>query len=175
MQPASGEFGAMNNLNALLNQHQISSLHELHSHGQLPQMLAASQFAPVALHDDFLEQMLSSVPSSSSAAYPWADDHSQQQQMEEQSAAVLASKLRQHQISSGAAKALMLQQQLLLSRGFAAGNGGLGSPTGSDGALLPMPQGDHNDGVDGNGFKSVSYLAFDFVRTTENLSFHLDI
>ncbi|XP_057767841.1 bHLH transcription factor RHL1-like isoform X1 [Salvia miltiorrhiza] len=153
MQPISGEFGAMNNLNALLNQHQISSLHELHSHGQLPQMLqSVSQFDPVASHDDFLEQMLSSVPSS--AAYPWEDDHSQQQ-MEEHSAAVLASKLRQHQISGGAAKALMFQQQLLLSRGLAAGNGCLCSPTGSDGALLPMAQGHHNDGVDGNGFKSI--------------------
>ncbi|KAL1548946.1 basic helix-loop-helix transcription factor [Salvia divinorum] len=127
MQPISGEFGAINTLNGLLNQHPISSLH---NHGQLP------QFDPV---DDFLEQMLSSP-----AVYPCADDHSQQQ-MEEHSTSVLASKLRQHQINSGAAKALMFQRQLLLSTGLAAGNGAPRSPTLSD----------HNDGIDGNGFKSI--------------------
>lgn len=141
----------MNNINTLLNQHQISSLHEIHSHAQLPQMLASSHFDPVASHDDFLEQMLSSVPPSA-ASFPWADDHSPQQ-LEEQSAAVLASKLRQHQISNGAAKALMLQQQLMLSRGLAAGNGAR-----ADGALLPIPHGDHNDVIDGNGFKSANSI-----------------
>lgn len=150
------EFGAMNNINTLFNQHQISSLQEIHHHQQM--------FDPASSHDDFLQQMLSSVPSSAAAAFPWAEDHSPPPQMEEQSAAALASKLRQQQISSGAAKALMLQQQLLLSRGFAAGNG-LRSPAGIDGGgLPPMPQVDHNDVVDGNSFNSaytVSFLFFD--------------
>ncbi|KAK6156598.1 hypothetical protein DH2020_010846 [Rehmannia glutinosa] len=114
-------------------------------------MLASSQFDPASSHDDFLEQMLSSVPSSAATSFPWADDHAPPQ-LDEQSTAVLASKLRQHQISNGAAKALMLQQQLLLSRSLAAANG-LRSPTGADGGLLPMPHGDHNDVVDGNSFK----------------------
>ncbi|KAK6136429.1 hypothetical protein DH2020_029850 [Rehmannia glutinosa] len=114
-------------------------------------MLASSQFDPASSHDDFLEQMLSSVPSSAASSFPWADDHAPPQ-LDEQSTAVLASKLRQHQISNGAAKALMLQQQLLLSRSLAAANG-LRSPTGADGGLLPMPHGDHNDIVDGNSFK----------------------
>ncbi|KAL8488575.1 hypothetical protein ACS0TY_024744 [Phlomoides rotata] len=150
MQPVSREFGAMNNINTLFNQHQISSLQEIHHH----QMLTNSQFDPASSHDDFLEQMLSSVPSSA-AAFPWAEDHSPPQ-MEEQSAAVLASKLRQQQITNGAAKALMLQHQLLLSRGFAAGND-LRSPTGVDGGgLPPMPQVDHNDVVDGNSFNSAN-------------------
>ncbi|KAI3444008.1 hypothetical protein Pfo_000673 [Paulownia fortunei] len=151
MQPVNREFGAMNNINPLLNQHQISSLQEIHHHGQVPQMLASSQFDPPTSHDDFLEQMLSSVPSSA-ASFPWADDHAPPL-LEEQSAAVLASKLRQHQISNGAAKALMLQQQLLLSRSLAGANG-LRSPTGADGTLLPMTHGDHSDVVDGNSFKS---------------------
>ncbi|PIN15866.1 hypothetical protein CDL12_11489 [Handroanthus impetiginosus] len=120
----------MNNINPLLNQPQFQEM-------QVPQILASSHFDPAASHDDFLEQMLSSVPSSS-ATFPWADD--QAPQLEEQSAAVLASKLRQNQISNGAAKALMFQQQLLLSRAVAATNG--------------MPLGDHNDVVDGNPFKS---------------------
>ncbi|XP_020551186.1 LOW QUALITY PROTEIN: transcription factor bHLH69-like [Sesamum indicum] len=143
MQPVSREFGAMNNINPLLNQHQISSsLQEI----QLPQMLGSSHFDPPTSNDDFLEQILSSVPS---ASFPWAEDHAPPH-MEEQPAAVLASKLRQHQISNGALKALMLQQQLLLSRG-------LRSPTGgADDALLPMPHGDQNDAVDGTSFKSSS-------------------
>lgn len=154
MQPVSREFGAMNNINTLFNQHQISSLQEIHHH----QMLANSQFDPASSHDDFLEQMLSSVPSSAAASFPWAEDHSPPQ-MEEQSAAVLASKLRQHQISNSAAKALMLQQQLLLSRGLADGNG-LRSPTGVGGGLPPMPQVDHNDFVDGNSFNSANPVSF---------------
>ncbi|KAK6156607.1 hypothetical protein DH2020_010855 [Rehmannia glutinosa] len=118
----------MNNINPLLNQ--ISSLQEI-----MPQMLASSQFDPASSHDDFLEQMLSSVPSS--ASFPWADDHAPPQ-LDEQSTAVLASKLRQHQISNGAAKALMLQQQLLLSRSLAAANG-LRSPPEPMAAFFPCP------------------------------------
>ncbi|KAK4415061.1 Transcription factor [Sesamum alatum] len=158
MQPVSREFGAMNNINPLLNHHQISS--SLQEIGQLPQMLmGSSHFDPPTSHDDFLEQILSSVPSASS--FPWADDHAPPQ-MEEQPAAVLASKLRQHQISNGALKALMLQQQLLLSRGLAA------SP---DDCLLPMPHGDQNDVVDGTSFKSANLVNDATVKALFNGNF----
>ncbi|KAL2502491.1 transcription factor bHLH [Forsythia ovata] len=161
MQPGSRELEAMN-INSLLNQDQ--SLQEIHNHqnGQ-PQM--SSHFDPTSSHDDFLEQMLSSIPSSTSA-FSWdvssvagraenqTPPSSLLSQFDDQSA-LLVSKLRQHQISSGAAKALMLQQQLMLSRGL-AGNG-LRSPTGASGGesgLLQMPlslnNGDHTDVVDGS-------------------------
>ncbi|KAK4404260.1 Transcription factor [Sesamum angolense] len=163
MQPVNREFGAMNNINPLLNQHQISSsLQEIHHHSQLPQMLGSSHFDPPSSHDDFLDQILSSVPS---ASFPWADDHAPQQMEEQPSAAVLASKLRQHQISNGALKALMLQQQLLLSRG-------LRSPTGgADDALLPMPHGDQNDAVDGTSFKSANLVNDATVKALFNANF----
>ncbi|KAK4343274.1 hypothetical protein RND71_036368 [Anisodus tanguticus] len=90
-----------------------------------------SHFDPTSSHDDFLQQILSSVPSSS----PWPDmisgDGQTPYNFDDQQSTLLASKLRQHQITGGggaataAAKALMLQQQLLLSRGLAS-NGGAG-------------------------------------------------
>ncbi|PIN20574.1 hypothetical protein CDL12_06742 [Handroanthus impetiginosus] len=129
-------------INSVLNQHQIQSLQEIHNHGQ-PQILPSSNFDPSS-QDDFLEQMLSSVPSSA-PSFPWADDQTAAGMvgnMEEQSSAtVFTSKLREQQISDGAAKALMLQQQLLLSRGFAAANGAL-------------PHAEHNDVVDAPSFSS---------------------
>ncbi|KAL6525341.1 hypothetical protein OROHE_015648 [Orobanche hederae] len=123
MQPVDGEFSS---LNPLLTQHQISSLQEI-----LPHMLAStSHFDPVATsHDDFLEQMLSSVPSFAASAFPWTGDHAPPH-FEEQSTAVLASKLTQHKISDGLANAPMLQRQLL-SRSPVAANG-LHSPTVAD-------------------------------------------
>nr|XP_025884359.1 transcription factor bHLH66 isoform X2 [Solanum lycopersicum] len=90
--------------------------------------MSHSHFDPSSSHDDFLQQILSSVPSSS----PWpeisGDGHPYN--FDDHQSTLLASKLRQHQINGGtsaaaAAKALMLQQQLLLSRGI-AGNGGSG-------------------------------------------------
>ncbi|KAL0340371.1 UNVERIFIED_CONTAM: hypothetical protein Sradi_4553900 [Sesamum radiatum] len=163
MQPVSREFGAMNNINPLLNQHQISSsLQEIHHHAQLPQMLGSSHFDPPSSHDDFLDQILSSVPS---ASFPWADDHAPPQMEEQPSAAFLASKLRQHQISNGALKALMLQQQLLLSRGLCSPTGG------ADDALLPMPHGDQNDAVDGTSFKSANLVNDATVKALFNANF----
>ncbi|KAK6151609.1 hypothetical protein DH2020_014244 [Rehmannia glutinosa] len=130
--------GGMNSINSVLNQHQILSLQEIHNHGH-PQMFPSSNFDPASSHDDFLEQMLSSVPSSATS-FPWADDQpppGMVEDLEEQpSAAALASKMRQQQISNGAAKALMLQQQLLLSRGLAAAANGL------------IPHADQSDVVD---------------------------
>ncbi|XP_057767158.1 bHLH transcription factor RHL1-like [Salvia miltiorrhiza] len=100
---------------SVMNQHQF--LHE---------MLQPSNFDPTSSHEDFLQQMLSSVPLSASS-FPWADDHPPPGNPDDHPP---ASRIRHQQISGGAAKALMLQQQLLLSRGFAAANA------------------DHNDVVD---------------------------
>ncbi|CAI9783068.1 unnamed protein product [Fraxinus pennsylvanica] len=158
MQPGGRDLEAMN-FNSLLNQEQ--SLQEMNNHqnGQ-PQM--SSHFDPTSSHDDFLDHMLSSIPSSNSS-FNWdvssvaaRADHPPPStllsQFDDQSTQ-LVSKLRQHQISSGAAKALMLQQQLLLSRGL-AGNG-LRSPSGvcgGESGLLQIPlsvnNGDHADVVD---------------------------
>ncbi|PIN20572.1 hypothetical protein CDL12_06740 [Handroanthus impetiginosus] len=157
MQPIIGEFAAMNNRNSLLNQHQIPALQEIHNHGQ-PQTSSSPSFDPTSSQDDFLEQMLSSVPSAGSS-FPWVDEQSPSGlfggHLEEQSAAVLASKMRQHQISSGAARALMLQQQLLLSRSLGTANG-LRPPTGAEAGFIPMPLGEHNDVVDGGSFKTAN-------------------
>ncbi|KAL8497661.1 hypothetical protein ACS0TY_021117 [Phlomoides rotata] len=111
------EFPGINSVNSVLNLHQ---------------MLPFPDFDPASSHEDFLQQMLSSVPPSSAAPFPWADDQpppGMVGNLEEPSTAV---KMRQQQISNGAATALMLQQQLLLSRGLAAVNGS-------------MPHADQND------------------------------
>ncbi|KAL7134539.1 hypothetical protein ABFS83_11G033000 [Erythranthe nasuta] len=141
MREIGGEFPAMNNLNSLLN------LQEIHSHGQLS---SSPYFDPTSSNDDFLEQILSSVPSSGGAAassFPWADDQSPGllPHLGDQSA---ASKMRHPQISNAAAKALMLQQQFF-SRTLAAANG-FRSPPGADDGLLSIPQ----DDDDGTSFNS---------------------
>ncbi|KAL3533104.1 hypothetical protein ACH5RR_006625 [Cinchona calisaya] len=152
MQPCSREMQAMN---LLVNQQQSQmslqdGLHHFDS--------------TTSSDDDFLQQMLTSNPSS----WPLPDLKPQQSPwdpllpaaaqtplypLEDQS----ASKLRQLQI--GSAKTSMLQQQFMLSRDLAAaaGNGdGLRSPPGgSSSGLLGMPMGlagngDRND-VSGDG------------------------
>ncbi|XP_059276513.1 bHLH transcription factor RHL1-like [Lycium ferocissimum] len=88
-------------------------------------MEAMNSFQNSGETDDFLQQILSSVPTSSS---PWPDmissgDAQTPYNFEEQQSTLLASKLRQHQITgngAAAAKALMLQQQLFMSTGLAA-------------------------------------------------------
>lgn len=83
--------------------------------------MSNSHFDPTSSHDDFLQQILSSVPSSS----PWPEisGDGNPYNFDDHQSSLLSSKLRQHQINGGssaaAAKALMLQQQLLLSRGIA--------------------------------------------------------
>lgn len=178
----------MQAMNSLLSQQQQSqmSLQDLQNGGNdgssggiigglLSQQIGHSHFDPASSHDDFLEQILSSVPSSS----PWPDlskswdphhhlssppppPHNpssgedqpppnplhQQFHFDDQASSLLASKLRQHQITGGggaAAKALMLQQQILLSRTL-AGNG-LRSPTAASGdnGLLSLPVNLSND------------------------------
>lgn len=141
------QFPGMNNINSVLNQqHQILSLEEIHNHGQ-HQMFPPSNFDPPSSHDDFLEQILSSVPPSA-ASFSWADDQPASGDLEEQSAALLTSKMRQQQISNGAAaKMLMLQQQLLLSRGPSAGAGGAARHA------------DRNDVVDGPSSNSANLVS----------------
>ncbi|XP_073316828.1 bHLH transcription factor RHL1-like isoform X2 [Primulina huaijiensis] len=142
MQPTSGELPEMNNLNPLV------SLHD-------SQMSKSSHFDPTSSHDDFLDQMFSSVPSSASS-FPWPEDHAPPQpcHLEDQSTALLASKLRQQQISNGAAKALLLQHELMLSRGLAVND--LRSPSGADIEFLNVPHADQDDVVDGSYYKSAN-------------------
>ncbi|KZV16460.1 hypothetical protein F511_10072 [Dorcoceras hygrometricum] len=137
MQPTAGELPEMNNLNPLLSS-----------------MSTNSHFDPTSSHEDFLDQMFSSVPSSASS-FPWPDDHAPPPcHLEDQSTALLASKLRQQQISNGAAKALLLQQQLMLSRGLAVND--LHSPSAVDMGFLNMPHSDQDDVVDGSCYKSAN-------------------
>ncbi|GFQ03528.1 transcription factor bhlh66 [Phtheirospermum japonicum] len=135
----------MDSLNSLLNQR----LQEIHNHGQ-PQLSSSPQFDPTASDDDFLEQILSSVPSSAAASFPWVDD--QPPQMSGYLAPLsLTSKTRQYQICNGASKSMTLQQQLLLS----AAASGLRSSAEAGVGLVAIPQGDHND-VDSASFKSAN-------------------
>ncbi|XP_073067009.1 bHLH transcription factor RHL1-like isoform X1 [Primulina eburnea] len=142
MQPTTGELPEMNNLNPLV------SLHD-------SQMSTSSHFDPTSSHDDFLDQMFSSVPSSASS-FPWPDDHAPPPpcHLEDQSTALLASKLRQQQISNGAAKALLIQHQLMLSRGLAVND--LRSPSGADIEFLNVPHADQDDVFDGSCYKSAN-------------------
>ncbi|CAL5402123.1 unnamed protein product [Camellia sinensis] len=164
-------------MKSILNQSQMS-LQDLQNGQQQiennPQI--QQHFDPTSSHDDFLDQMLSTLPSWDLAlpnpTSPWdlssadaplksGDDDDDQFHFNHDHSAVLASKLRQQQISGGGAatsaaavKSLLLQQQLLLqSRG-----GGLRSPTGSggDSGLLPMMNlgNGGDDFVDGSSFKS---------------------
>ncbi|XP_022135458.1 transcription factor bHLH66-like [Momordica charantia] len=178
MQPCSRE---MQGLNSLLNHSQIS-LQDLHNdhHNHLNPAAAPPQippshlhhFDPATSHDDFLEQMLNTIPSCSwpdmnppNPKSPWdLNPINKPRELSDDAlhldhdSAALASKLRSHQISgnSAAAKAaVMLQQQLLLNRGMTAGNGV------ADHGLPPMPlslgNGDldrsQNDVVDGSCFR----------------------
>ncbi|KAL3629620.1 hypothetical protein CASFOL_026842 [Castilleja foliolosa] len=102
--------GTMNSLNSAINHHHhqlLSSLQDIQS-----PMLPLSNFDPASSHHDFLEQILSAVPSS---AFPWADDHPPPDVVEN---------LGQQSMSNAAVKALMLQQQMSLSTGLVGANGG---------------------------------------------------
>lgn len=172
MQPCSRE---MQTLNSLLNHSQISlqdlhaDAHHHHHHLNPPpppsQQIPPSQlhhFDPaVASHDDFLEQMLNTIPSCSwpdlnpsNPKSPWDLNPINKPPRD------ISDDPHQNQINatSPAAKAaVMLQQQLLLSRGIssAAGNGV------ADHGLPPMPLSlgnadldrSQNDVVDGSCFR----------------------
>lgn len=134
-------------------------------------------FDQTSSHDDFLEQMLNSLPSwppssdishgqnpNNQKSFPW--DSSQSNNMmpsfDDQSV-MLASKFRQNQISSGggssASAALsMLQQQLFMARGLASALQSNDSGVVGDSGLLPLPVSLSNgdDDVDGSSYKSIN-------------------
>ncbi|PSS08104.1 Transcription factor bHLH66 like [Actinidia chinensis var. chinensis] len=172
-------------MNSILSQAQLS-LQDLQN-GRIPNSNSQIQhFEAASSHDDFLDQMLSTLPScswpelaGSTPKYLWdissntlsigsnkspdMEDLPPQFHFDGDQSAELAFKLRQQQIGDGgeglaAAKSLLLQQQLLLqSRG-----GGLRSPAGGSGAvvsgLLPLPLrlGGGGDGGDISSFQSTS-------------------
>nr|WIE96160.1 basic helix-loop-helix transcription factor [Loropetalum chinense var. rubrum] len=171
MQPCSREMQGLNSLlnpssqmslQDIQNGHQQISNSQLHHH-------QVQGFETPSSHDDFFEQMLSTLPSCS-----WSDLNPQNSKsawelnpnpmikgrdLSEETtpsntdnvpfhfddSAMLAAKLRQHQISgtSPAVKSaamMMLQQQLMLSRG-GSGTGMVRSPASVSGesGLLPLP------------------------------------
>lgn len=139
-------------------------------------------FDQTSSHEDFLEQMLNSLPSwpqsselspaqnnpnNHKSSFPWENSSQGNGMMSsfDDQSVMLASKLRQNQISSGggggggssASAALsMLQQQLFMARGLATALQGNDSGVGDSG-LLPLPvslSGD--DDGDGSSFKSMN-------------------
>ncbi|WCJ29919.1 bHLH transcription factor RHL1 [Euphorbia peplus] len=174
MQPCSREMQG-GGLNSLLNPSSSSSssqisLHDLHN------QIQASHFDPntPSSNDDFLEQMLSTIPSWSDLKSPWelnpiSDSNSKPLDLSDETppdnngfhnfddSLILASKLRQHQISGGGAPSptttakLMLHQQLMM----AAARGSLSQNDVVDGSSFKSPpQG--GDGPVFNGFGSGS-------------------
>ncbi|GAB4832708.1 hypothetical protein Ancab_006725 [Ancistrocladus abbreviatus] len=139
MQPSSGEMEAMNTITCLNEHHQQSN-------PQIPPFETTNNNSATPSHDDFLEQMLSTIPNCpswpdlSSSANP--DDHHNHHPDAAtvhyppfDDSSLLAAKLRQHQINgAAAAKSFLLQQQLLLSRGV--NGGGVG---GEAAGLLNLP------------------------------------
>ncbi|KAM2843313.1 hypothetical protein COP1_026036 [Malus domestica] len=187
MQPCSREMQEMNSLlremqemNSLLNSSASSSQlslqdhHHLqqqpHSHSQMHHQIptpSASHFDS-ATHDDFLEQMLSTLgPSWASAADdapPPLSSNPDNVVFSYDDSATLAAKFRSQQISAGsgtnksasasaeAAAAMMLQHQLMMSRSGAAdsGFGPTGLSLGNNGDFGRS----NNDVGDGSSFKS---------------------
>ncbi|KAF5742070.1 hypothetical protein HS088_TW09G00109 [Tripterygium wilfordii] len=144
MQPCSRELQAMN---SLITQ-SLQDQQQTHQTSQNP------HFDPTSSsHDDFLDQMLSSISPSSwtdlkspwdltSSGRPPADDTAPENVgFHFDESAILASKLLQHQISGGGSAKMMLQQQQML---MPANRAGLGP--------MPLSLGNGNDVVD--GFKS---------------------
>lgn len=135
----------MQAMNSILSQNQSQiSLQDLQNVQQMANNTSQIQqphFDTSSSHDDFLEQMLTSLPSCS---WPEFSAGGNQYQNFDDPPTMLASKFRQHQISGGGSggpvKSLLLQQQLL-PRGL---GGGLRSPAGASGAgdssgLLSVP------------------------------------
>ncbi|XP_004287121.1 PREDICTED: transcription factor bHLH66-like [Fragaria vesca subsp. vesca] len=172
-------------MNSLLNpqqQQQInttasSAVQDLQLHHHHHRLHMNNQTTPFdSSHDDFLEQMLSTLGNPSSCS-SWADetpplpppphssnDNSNNVVFSYDDSSNLASKFRSHQISAGAAAAsksspnasaaaaaaMMLQHQLMMSRGSSdSGYAPMGLALGSNGEFDRS----HND-VDGSSFKS---------------------
>jgi hypothetical protein len=116
-------------------------------------------FSHPTTHDDFLDQMLSTLPSSSWS--PWDSLKSDEPPIDGgaggnsspyiDESTLLASKLRQHQISGGTEK--MMMQQMMMARAMAAAAGGGGGDIDGCGMMLGS-NGSLDDGVDGSPFKS---------------------
>ncbi|XVE97484.1 hypothetical protein REPUB_Repub03eG0023600 [Reevesia pubescens] len=178
MQPCSRELQAMN---SLLNPTQQIPLQDLQSNGNSNghQQIQNPQFDPASSHDDFLEQMLSTLPSCSwsDLKSPWDPPKSDETGPPNPDNNVgflydeiLASKLRQHQINGGggggssssatAAMKMMMQQQMMLAGRAAAAAGGAGG-----GLTMPLSLGaagsHQNDIVDGSSFKSPNHQGGD--------------
>ncbi|XWS70391.1 hypothetical protein CRYUN_Cryun03dG0044000 [Craigia yunnanensis] len=166
MQPCSREMQAMN---SLLNPTQQIPLQDLQSNGH--QQIQNPQFDTASSHDDFLEQMLSKLPSCSwsDLKSPWDPPKSDETGSPNPDNNVgfhydeiLASKLRQHQINGGggsspatAAMKMMMQQQMMLAvRAAADGGGGLTMPLSLGSGAAGSH---HNDIVDGSSFKSPNH------------------
>lgn len=167
-------------MNSLLNPTQQIPLQDLQNNGNSNghQQIQNPQFDPTSSHDDFLEQMLSTLPSCSwsDLKSPWdppkADetgganlDNNVGFHYDE----ILASKLRQHQINGGggsspatAAMKMMMQQQMMLA-GRAAAAAAAGGGGGGGGLTMPLSLGSsaagshQNDIVDGSSFKSPNH------------------
>ncbi|OMO90904.1 hypothetical protein COLO4_18786 [Corchorus olitorius] len=166
-------------MNSLLNPTQQIPLQDLQNNGnsnghqqiQNPQ----SSFDPTSSHDDFLEQMLSTLPSCSwsDLKSPWdppkSDETPDNNNVGFHYDEMLASKLRQHQINGGggggssspsataAAMKMMMQQQMMLAGRAAAAAAGGG---GGGGLNMPLSLGSsarQNDIVDGSSFKSPNH------------------
>ncbi|KAM2552779.1 hypothetical protein TB2_017120 [Malus domestica] len=153
MQPCSREMQEMNSLlnaSASASQLSLQDHHHLQHHQQQQSHSHSSQMHPQipnpsashfdsATHDDFLEQMLSTLgPSWASAADdapPPSSSNPDNVVFSYDDSATLASKFRSQQISAGsganksasasaaAAAAMMLQHQLMMSRSGAADSG----------------------------------------------------
>ncbi|XP_047328462.1 bHLH transcription factor RHL1 [Impatiens glandulifera] len=169
MQPRSREMQAMSSF--LNQQSQQMSMQDQQNTGN---SLMNSQFDPSSSNDDFLEQMFSSIGSSSCSwpdvmgtanpkLPPWdlsspsidsqksrdlaVDELNQEnvQQLQfDDQSVMLSSKFRQHQISGGSAKALLLRQQLSSMQSRCVG--GNGSIADETGLIhLPLSLGGGND------------------------------
>ncbi|XVE71124.1 hypothetical protein DITRI_Ditri10aG0125300 [Diplodiscus trichospermus] len=171
MQPCSREMQAMN---SVLNPTQQIPLQDLQSNGNSNghHQIQNPQFDPPSSQDDFLEQMLSTLPSCSwsDLKSPWDTPKSDEtgppnpdNNVGFRYDEILASKLRQHQINGGgggsspatAAMKMMMQQQMMLAGRTAAagGGGGLNMPL----SLGSGAGGSHHDIVDGSSFKSPNH------------------
>ncbi|KAE9608303.1 hypothetical protein Lal_00026183 [Lupinus albus] len=185
MQPISRE---MQGINSLINSSQIS-LQDLNNQIQNPHMninhnQQLNPFDPTS-HDDFLQQMLSNLDSSSSwldhdtninnKPMLWEHKHDETTLSNMENNVVgfpydnehvgLASKFRNHQINAtsptnkaAAAAALLLHHQLLMARGVAADSGLPQMPVSLGG----------NDVVDGSSFKSPNLSAENSLQAMHN-------
>ncbi|KAM0969195.1 hypothetical protein ACFX13_017751 [Malus domestica] len=197
MQPCSREMQEMNSLlnaSASASQLSLQDHHHLQHHQQQQSHSHSSQMHPQipnpsashfdsATHDDFLEQMLSTLgPSWASAADdapPPSSSNPDNVVFSYDDSATLASKFRSQQISAGsganksasasaaAAAAMMLQHQLMMSRSGAADSGfsPMGLSLGNNGDFDRS----NNDVGDVSSFKSPNTVGGDGASSVQSL------